>query len=216
MPQAAGRSRTRVRSGRKPPVIAWSTARIRSRGRPLPPALVGDRGVGEPIRDHRLAPFEGGSDHLGDVLRPVGEEEGELGFGAQGAVFFEQQPPDRLAGAGGAGIMGQGDRPPRCAQCLRDPPGESGLPGPGNPLEGQEQRRTTGQPEAAPRRYRSAGPQIGTPDPHIRSRAERSQTSRGTDGPSLSQCASKAPARFSEIMSGDMRSMWRRSSMWIN
>jgi len=61
-------------------------------------ALIGDRGIGEPVRHHPYALRESRGDDAGDVMTPCGDE--QQGFANRIpalALAFEQQPPDRLA-----------------------------------------------------------------------------------------------------------------------
>ena len=64
-----------------------------------PAALIGFGGVGEAVAEDDLAGVEGGLNHLGDGLRAVGEHQGHLGHGGQGAgAGVEQNFANAVAG----------------------------------------------------------------------------------------------------------------------
>ena len=77
-------------------------------------ALVGLRGVGEAIAEDDVAAVEGGLDDLGDGLGAVGEHEGELGEGVDGAEGLiggggDEKGADAIAEGGSAGLAGGDD-----------------------------------------------------------------------------------------------------------
>jgi hypothetical protein len=66
-------------------------------------ALVGNGGIVKAVTENNFPSFEGGQDHLLDVLGPIGKEEKE--FSARGDIFFvvmQKEMADEIACHGAA------------------------------------------------------------------------------------------------------------------